>query len=230
MPLFAVFLVAVEFVRRLGSFHYVQFVFHAVAHMQFAEVLGTCVGLSPTTPKKGSSVGPGCTNQRGHLHVPVEVAERGLREAGCVNIPQDIWDAIATPLALSVVCDVEVPRKELRPEELAMIRALVQQNHLAVLRRGMCGFGRAPNVPIFVIPKIESKCSFVVNCTLGNKAHKGPMPRMVLPNLHTLRHKLPTWAVMPRGRCPHGYMIKLDLTNCYFCLKLPRSAWGTFRV
>ena len=95
------------------------------------------------------------TNQRGHLQVPVEVAERGLREAGCVNIPQDIWDAIATPLALSVVCDVEVPRKQLRPEELAMIRARVRQNHLAVLRPGMRGFGRAPNAPILLSPKLN---------------------------------------------------------------------------
>ena len=62
--------------------------------------------------------------------MPVEVAERGLGAARCVNIPQDIWDAIATPLALSAVYDVQDPRKELRPEEQAMITALVRQNHL----------------------------------------------------------------------------------------------------
>ena len=56
------------------------------------------------------------------------------------------------------------------------------------------------------------------------------MPRMVLLNLHTLRQKFVKWAAMPQGRCTDRYMIKLDLTNCYFSLKIPESAWGTFRV
>ena len=146
--------------------------FHAVANLQFAELLATCVGLSPTSPKKGSSVGPGCANQRGHLQVPVEVAE------SC----------------------------------------------------GMRGFGRAPSAPVFMIPKNESKCPFIVNCTLGNWAHKGTMPRMALPNLHTLRQKFLKWAAMPQSRSPDRVMIKLDLTNCYFSLKIPQFAWGTFRV
>ena len=148
--------------------------------------------------------------------MPVKVAERGLGEAGCVHIPPKNWDTIATPSALPAVYDVEVPRKELRPEEPAMIRALVRQNHLSILHCGMRGFSRAPSAPIFVIPKTESKCLFIVNCTLGNRAHKGAMLRMILPNLHTLRHKLLMWAAMPRGRCPDRYMIKLDLTNRYF--------------
>ena len=153
-----------------------------------------------------------------------------LGEARCVQIPQDIWDSIATPSALSAAYNVEVPRKVLRPKELAMIWALAHQSHPCVLHIGMRRFGRAPIAPIFIIPKSETKCSFIVNCTLGNRAHKGPMPPMALPNLHTLRQIFLTWAAMPRNRCPDRYMIKLDLTDCYFSLKLPQFAWGTFRV
>ena len=99
-------MVAVEFVRRLDSFQYVQFVLDTVKHLQFAELLATCIGLSPTSPKKGASPGPGCTSQRGHLQVPVHVAEMGLGPAGEVPIPQDIWDSIATHQALSAMSSV----------------------------------------------------------------------------------------------------------------------------
>ena len=224
------FMVAVEFVRRLDSFQYVRFVLDTVKHLQFAELLATCVGLSPTSPKKGASLGPGCTNQRGHLQVPVQIAEMGLGPAGEVPIPQDIWDRIATRQALSAMSSVEVPRKSLRPEELAMTRALIQQGHLSVIHDDMRGCGRAPSAPIFVIPKTATKCSFIVNCTLGNQAHCGPKPRMVLPNLHTLRNKFIRWAAMPRSASPDRWLIKLDLTNCFPSLRLPESAWGTFRV
>ena len=111
-----------------------------------------------------------------------------------------------------------------------MTRALIRQGHLSVLHDGMRGSGRAPSAPIFVIPKTATKCSFIVNCTLGNQAHRGPKPRMVLPNLHTLRHKFIRWAAMPRSASPHRWLIKLDLTNCFPSLRLPESAWGTFRV
>ena len=174
-------MVAVEFVRRLDSFQYGQFVLDTVKHLQFAELLATCVGSSPTSPKKGASPGPGCTNQRGHLQVPVQIAEMGLGPAGEVPIPQDIWDRIATRQAISAMSDVEVPRKSLRPEELAMTRALIRQGHLSVIHDDMRNCGRAPSAPIFVIPKAATKCSFIVNCTLGNQAHCGPKPRMVCP-------------------------------------------------
>ena len=182
---------AVEFVRRFGSSQYVQFLFATVQHLQFAEPLATCVGLSPNSPKKGSSVGPGCANQQGHPQVPVEVVEMGLGPAGLVHIPQDIWGSIATPRALLAMFSVEVLRRQLRPE------ALVRQVHLSVIRDDMRGFGCAPGAPIFVIPKTPTKCPFIVNCTLGNQAHRGPKPRMVLPNLHTLRRKFLCWAAMP---------------------------------
>ena len=223
-------MVAVEFVRRLDSFQYVQFILDTVKHLQFAELLATCVGLSPTSPKKGASPGPGCTDQRGHLQVPVQVAEMGLGPAGRVPIPQDIWDAVATHQALSAMSSVEVPRKRLRPEELAMTQALIRQGHLSVILDGMRGSGLAPSAPIFVIPKTATKCSFIVNCTLGNQAHRGPNPHMILPNLHTLRHKFIRWAAMPRSAAPSRWLIKLDLTNCFPSLKIPESAWGTFRV
>ena len=42
VPLIAVFMVAVDFVRKLRAFQYVQFVPHAVANLQFAELLATC--------------------------------------------------------------------------------------------------------------------------------------------------------------------------------------------
>ena len=96
---------------------------------------------------------------------------------------------------------------------------------------GMRGFGRAPSALIFVIPKTATKCSFIVNCTLGNQAHPDPKPQMVLPNLHMLRQKYLHWAAMTQGMSPiYRCLVKLDLMNCFPSLKLPYSAWGTFRV
>ena len=82
VPLFAVFMLAMEFVRRLDSFSYVQFLLVAVQHLQFVELSSTCIGISPDSPKKGASVGPGHVNQRGHVQVPVDVAERGFLTRG----------------------------------------------------------------------------------------------------------------------------------------------------
>ena len=80
-------MVLVEFLRTLDTFQYIQFVLDTVKHLQLAELLATCIGLSRTSPKKGASVGSGCTNQRGLLHVPVQVAEMGLGRTGAVHIP-----------------------------------------------------------------------------------------------------------------------------------------------
>ena len=152
-------------------------------------------------------------NQRGH--VPMEVAERRLGPAGCVPVLQHIWDSFATPRALSSMFCVEVPRKRLRPEEVAMTCALIRQRHLFILDSDMRGHGRVPSAPIFIIPKTASKFSFIVNCTLGNKAYCGPMPKMAVPNLHTLRHTFMCWVALPRGMSPERFLIKLDLRTVF---------------
>ena len=136
-------MVAVVFVCRLDSFYYVQFLLVVVRHLGFTKLLTTCIGISPDSPKKGASVGPGHMNQREHLQVPVDVAERSVGFAGYVHVPQHIWDSIATPRALSSMLSVEVPRKRLRPEEVAMTGALVRQRHLFILDSDMRGHGRA---------------------------------------------------------------------------------------
>ena len=126
----------------------------------------------------------------------------GLGPARRVHISQDTGDNVATPRALLAMCSLEVLRRELRPEELAMTKALIRQGHVFVIHDDMRGFRRAPSAPIFVIPKPPTKCSFIVNCTLGNQAHRGPKPGMALPNLHTLRRKFLCWAAMPSTYAP----------------------------
>ena len=56
------------------------------------------------------------------------------------------------------------------------------------------------------------------------------MAKMVVPNLHSLRHKFMCWVALPRGMSPETFLLKLQLTNCFPSLKIHSFAWGTFRV
>ena len=78
-------------------------------------------------------------NSQGHTVVPVEVAAKGLGDAGDVVISDELWNSLIPSEAVRAVGSVEVPLKELPEAELAMVTALEAQGHLVPIRRHMPG-------------------------------------------------------------------------------------------
>ena len=53
-------------------------------------------------------------------------------------------------------------------------QALHRQGHLVRIEKGMPDWGSRPSAPVFVIPKSDVKCSFIMNCKEGNKRDPNP--------------------------------------------------------
>ena len=100
-----------------------------------------------------------------------------------------------------------------------------------MLFRLICsGGGLQPSAPLFLIPKIAEKCSFIINCRTGNKRDPIPQPKMQLPSLSPLCQKFVRWSASVGARLVPRHACTFDLKNCYSSLHMPHEAWGTFRV
>ena len=106
--------------------------------------------------------------------VCVELAVRGLESAGCVEIPPRTWDNIVQDSSLRAMAGVLLPKIEVTPVVATMTQALREQGHLVCIEKGMPGWGSKPSAPVFVIPKSDVKCSFIMNCKEGNRSNPNP--------------------------------------------------------
>ena len=75
-----------------------------------------------------------------------------------------------------------------------------------------------------VIPKNSEKCSFIMNCMKQNAFDCRPPPKFVLPQLEALRDCL---LLRKRKRV---YMIKFDVSNCYWSILMPKRWRDIFQV
>ena len=96
--------------------------------------------------------------------------------------------------------------------------------------KGMPGWGSWLSAPVFVIPKSDVKCSFIMNCKEGNKRDPNPQPSIRLPNMWSLRKRLLTWKGSKDAHALNIFACTFELRNCFTSLRLPPQAWGTFRV
>ena len=160
--LFALFVTVLMFARREGRFDAVEELLAAVSHMRVSDFLRKLLGLSPTSPKPRAMRGGGVRNSRGHGVVPVEVAQKGLGQAGSVPVPEDLWNRLIDPEPVEAMGSIKVPCKELTEAESAMVLALENQGHLVPLAPHMPGYGKPPSAPIFIIPKTAEKCSLIL--------------------------------------------------------------------
>ena len=125
---------------------------------------------------------------------------------------------------------VQLTKTDISPMVRAMTQALHEQGHLVWIEKGMPGWGSKPSAPLFVIPKSDVKCSFIMNCKEGNKRDPNPQPSMRLPNMWSLRRRSLFWKGSRHVQGLHIYACTFDLSNCFTSLRLPPHAWGTFRV
>ena len=102
-----------------------------------------------------------------------------------------------------------------------MTQALHRHGHLVRVEKGMPSWGSWPSAPVFVIPKSDVKCSFIMNCKEGNKRDPNPQPSMRLPTMWSLRKRLLAWK---GSRDAHALIIFsciFDPSNCVTSLCLP---------
>ena len=160
----------------------------------------------------------------------MELAARGLGSAGCEEIPPRTWDNIVEDSSLRAMAGVQLPKTEVTPVVAAMTQTLHEHGHLVRIEKGMPGWGSKPSAPMFVIPKSDVKCSFIMNCKEGNRRDPNPQPSMRLPNMWSLRRRLIFWKGSRRVQNLDIFACTFDLSNCFTSLRLPPQAWGTFRV
>ena len=116
----------------------------------------------------------------------MDLAAKGLGLAGCVDIPPSTWDSVVQTSSLRAMGEVQLPKTEIT----AMTQALHGQGHMVRIEKGMPRWGSLPSTLVFVIPKSDIKCSFIMNCKEGNKRDPNPQPSMRLPNMWSLRKRL----------------------------------------
>ena len=75
-----------------------------------------------------------------------------------------------------------------------------------------------------VRPKNSEKCAFILNCVKPNACDESKPRGFQLPQIERLRD-----SVLLGGR-QRLYMAKLDLSNCFWSLRLPKSRVGEFSV
>ena len=202
-------------------------IFNAVVVMTVDDIHSTQIVISLTSPKPRPDTGG---RPPPPFVVSVELAAKGLGSAGCVEIPPRTWDNIVEDTSLSVMAGVQLPKTEINLVVRAITQALHEQGHLVRIERGMPSWGSKPSAPVFVIPKLDVKCSFIMNFKEGNRRDPNPHPSMRLPNMWSLRRRLLFWRGSRHAQGLDIYACTFHLSNCFTSLRLPPHAWGTFRV
>ena len=82
-------------------------------------------------------------------------------------IPERTWDSVVKTSSLKAMGDVQLPRTRVSLVVAAMTNVLHKQGHLVRVEKGMPSWGSRPSAPVFVIPKSDVKCSFIMNCKEG---------------------------------------------------------------
>ena len=100
-----------------------------------------------------------------------------------------------------------------------MLESLVEGGSLRRVSQSL-----GASVKARVIPKNSEKCSFIMNCMKQNASDCRPPPKFVLPQLEALRDCL-----LPRKR-KRAYMIKFDVSNCYWSILMPKRWRDIFQV
>ena len=100
-----------------------------------------------------------------------------------------------------------------------MLESLPEGGSLRRVPRSLGASGKAR-----VIPKNSEKCSFIMNCMKQDASDCRLAPKFVLPQLEALRDCL-----LLRKR-KSVYMIKFDVSNCYWSILMPKRWRDIFRV
>ena len=100
-----------------------------------------------------------------------------------------------------------------------MLESLVEGGSLRRVSQSLGASGKAR-----VIPNNSEKCSLIMNCMKQNASDCRPPPKFVLPQLEALRDCLLL------GKRKRVYMIKFDVSNCYWSILMPKRWRDIFQA
>ena len=163
------------------------------------------------------------SDEEGDEEVNPDLEGRGIGECGRVQLSESLWRR-AVPDDL-----LQKYREWMRTAGgvgdskgvgvAEMLQSMVEGGSLRRVPKSMGASGKAR-----VIPKNNEKCGFLMNCMKQNAFDCRPPPRFVLPRLEALRDCL---LLRKRKRV---YMIKFDVSNCYWSILMPKRWRDIFQV
>ena len=168
--------------------------------------------------------GGSSTRLNDQSRVTVELAARGLGDAGRVQVPPHVWKDWADPEFGRAGGRVHPLPPSRCPRVAALLSTLASQGLVSVV-------GGDANAEVFVKWKSERKCALIVNMKMFNRGCKYKARPFKLPSLEGLAILLRDLGGRVGGAGGGGlWGTKLDIANCYWSVELPPPLANTIRV
>ena len=170
--------------------------------------------------------GGSSTRLNDQSRVTVELAARGLGDAGRVHVPPHVWKDWADPEFGRAGGRVHPLPPSRCPRVAALLSTLASQGLVSVV-------GGDANAEVFVKWKSERKCALIVNMKMFNRGCKYKARPFKLPSLEGLAILLRDLGgrVGEAGGGGGGlWGAKLDIANCYWSVEPPPPLANTIRV
>ena len=152
--------------------------------------------------------------------VTPDMVQRGLGDAGHVDIPQPLWQSCA-PANYTWATEQAPPQCHSHDPLLLMLASKLEASGLLC----ECPPHLRPNAKAYLKPKSAQKCALIVNMIPINDRCLPPPP-FTLPSLDSLAHVI-TVALL-RGR--PLYFTKLDISNMFWSCKVPAEHRHAVRI
>ena len=111
--------------------------------------------------------------------VSVQLAAKGLRQAGSVQVPPNLWEQWADPCLECAGCNAPTQPHSRCPKVQALLTALEHQGLVE-------GTGETPNASVFVKWKSEANAALILNMKAFNHTCAYKARRFKLPTLEGL--------------------------------------------
>ena len=159
--------------------------------------------------------GGSSTRLNDQSRVTVELAARGLGDAGRVHVPPHVWKDWADPEFGRAGGRVHPLPPSCCPRVAALLSTLASQGLVSVV-------GGDANAEVFVKWKSERKCALIVNMKMFNRGCKYKARPFKLPSLEGLAILLRDLGGRVGGAGGGGlWGTKLDIANCYWSVEPP---------
>ena len=163
------------------------------------------------------------SDEDGEEDVKPNLAGKGIGECGRVQLNASLWSTAVPDNLLDKyqnwLKETGVVGDSKGVGVAEMLESLVEGGSLRQVSESLGASGKAR-----VIPKNSEKCSFIMNCMKQNASDWRLPPKFVLPQLEALRDCL---LLRKRKRV---YMIKFDVSNCYWSILMPKRWRDIFQV
>ena len=156
-----------------------------------------------------------------------DIAHKGLGLCGRCPIPDHIWDSHVPDALVDSLSNLSPrPPHTIRPPSSLtsiLLNALARDGFLLPLPADSAR-PSWDNLSAFIRPKSSEKAAFIADLRAANLLSPNPKPTFQLPSIRKI-------ADVVSNRPPGSlWATTIDLTNFFWSLRLPKKAWGAFRI